>query len=352
MADLNSGEWRRVCEATRRVSAISDVGDFHRHVTGVVDELLPHGLASSELHDLSKLEMVSSAQTRDDEHFNSLMPAFAAHLHEHPCLDAALATRDLKVMGIRDRMDAKSLHRLGLYNEFYRHVEIEDQIIIAKSQGFPALLALAISRDLPFTPEERLMLELFAPALGEAHANWLAMRQASQQNDWALSALEHLRCGVMHLDTSGQLLDFNQPAEHITRRYFGVGLTPRRLPLVLVRWHAEMARREPGGRETMVREKDEGRAEFRFVASSSTGGSLIVCREQSPAASREALLSLGLTPALAEVLRLACLGLTSKQIATQLGKSDRTVATQMNQVLRRLGVDNKAAAVAIASRLL
>jgi two-component system, NarL family, response regulator YdfI len=52
-----------------------------------------------------------------------------------------------------------------------------------------------------------------------------------------------------------------------------------------------------------------------------------------------------------EVLKAVAQGERSKEIATRLGISERTVKAHLASIYNRLGVDNRAAAIAAASRL-
>lgn len=349
MSTLAHDQWRRVYDSVKQIGAVAQVQDFHQHTLAAVDSLLPHTVVSSELHDLSVLEIVSSSQTRNDDFFLSMMPAFAAHLNEHPCVEAAMKTRQLNVMGVLDRMAPAAFENLGLYNEFYRHVDIRDQIIIARSQGFPSLLALAVSRDERFSPEERQMLELFAPALADAHDNWVCLQKAKGKNAWALGALEHLHCGGMHIGMAGVIHDFNDLAQDLIRRYLGVRQLGATLPNVLADWYGPSLAEPLARRRPLIRETEEGKVEFRLIDTYPGGGWLILCREQPRVVNLDPLKDLGLSQSLAEVLHLCCRDMTYKEIAKQLGKSPRTVGTQMERVLSKLGVKDKAAAVAVAT---
>jgi DNA-binding NarL/FixJ family response regulator len=51
-----------------------------------------------------------------------------------------------------------------------------------------------------------------------------------------------------------------------------------------------------------------------------------------------------------EVLRLAAEGLASKQIAHQLHIAERTVKFHLSGIFRKLGADNRAQAVALATQ--
>lgn len=58
----------------------------------------------------------------------------------------------------------------------------------------------------------------------------------------------------------------------------------------------------------------------------------------------------GLTPREHEVLRLVGDGLSNKQIAGSLGISERTAKFHVRQIMTKLGADNRAQAVALATR--
>ena len=60
--------------------------------------------------------------------------------------------------------------------------------------------------------------------------------------------------------------------------------------------------------------------------------------------------SAGLTPRQREVLALLAEGASTTQIATTLGLADETVRNHIRQLLRRLGVHTRLAAVAHARR--
>jgi DNA-binding NarL/FixJ family response regulator len=60
--------------------------------------------------------------------------------------------------------------------------------------------------------------------------------------------------------------------------------------------------------------------------------------------------SLALSPREQEVLRLVADGLPTKQISASLVISERTVKFHVNSILRKLGADNRAQAVAVAAQ--
>lgn len=58
----------------------------------------------------------------------------------------------------------------------------------------------------------------------------------------------------------------------------------------------------------------------------------------------------GLTPREREVIRLVGEGLSNKQIAQRLGIAERTAKFHVRQIMSKLGADNRAQAVALATR--
>jgi len=58
----------------------------------------------------------------------------------------------------------------------------------------------------------------------------------------------------------------------------------------------------------------------------------------------------GLTPREREVIRLISEGLSNKQIAQRLGIAERTAKFHVRQIMSKLGADNRAQAVALATR--
>ena len=61
--------------------------------------------------------------------------------------------------------------------------------------------------------------------------------------------------------------------------------------------------------------------------------------------------SLGLTPREAEVLSLVAAGRTNRQIGVQLYVSDKTASVHVSNILRKLGVNSRVDAAAVAQRL-
>jgi DNA-binding NarL/FixJ family response regulator len=60
---------------------------------------------------------------------------------------------------------------------------------------------------------------------------------------------------------------------------------------------------------------------------------------------------LGLTPREADVLALVAIGRTNRQIGEELYVSDKTASVHVSNILRKLGVNSRVDAAAVAQRL-
>jgi two-component system, NarL family, response regulator YdfI len=75
-----------------------------------------------------------------------------------------------------------------------------------------------------------------------------------------------------------------------------------------------------------------------------------VLAAQQPAAAPVAAADIDLTERELEVLRVAAEGETNKGIGLRLGITDRTVKAHLSSIYNKLGVDSRAAAIAVAAR--
>lgn len=84
-----------------------------------------------------------------------------------------------KAVRIHDILTKSQFRRLGIYNEFYRKLDIEYQIVVTLCSDPVLNKNLAINRDkIDFTEEERLLLNFLALHIPQAHKNAEAHEKA------------------------------------------------------------------------------------------------------------------------------------------------------------------------------
>jgi DNA-binding CsgD family transcriptional regulator len=109
------------------------------------------------------------------EEIRSVLEPFAAHIHEHPCYTPQAEQDVVMPLKISDFMTRRQLHRLGLYQEVYKHLHTEYQMVMSLKPCSGDMVALVLSnshRD--YTERDRVVLALLQPAIQRAYAT---MRQ-------------------------------------------------------------------------------------------------------------------------------------------------------------------------------
>jgi DNA-binding CsgD family transcriptional regulator len=101
--------------------------------------------------------------------------AFARYAQQNPIADYFLRTRDGRATRFSDLITRQQLHRLELYREVYRPLNVEYQIAFTLPSGADRILGVSLSRaHRDFTAAERDLLNLARPYLIQAYRNALA----------------------------------------------------------------------------------------------------------------------------------------------------------------------------------
>lgn len=165
--------------------------------------------------------------------------------------------------------------------------------------------------------------------------------------------LGELGHGVVVLDAEGRARFATARARRWIEEYFGrhLGL-PGPLPEPLDLWvqqrraGAGSADNPPSRREPLIVEREGKRLEVRLRSEAEETELLL--EEQPTAMRREPLQALGLTRREAEVLAWVAQGKTNSQIAIILGTRPKTIGKHLERIFRKLMVETRTAAVAVA----
>jgi DNA-binding CsgD family transcriptional regulator len=108
----------------------------------------------------------------------SVLEPFTALIHEHPCYAPQSEGGVCLPLKISDFITRRQLHQLGLYQEVYKHLQTEYQMILSLRPSPGDLVALVLSnssRD--FSERDRVVLSLLQPVMQRAFA-LMRQRQA------------------------------------------------------------------------------------------------------------------------------------------------------------------------------
>lgn len=337
-------EFVRACEMARDLAA-------YRAAVLQLRMLVPGHLVSYNEVDLVAEHLVSDLEP-SDLRFEGDWEVFGRYAHQHPVIAHHEQTGDLGPRALSDFLSVDELHALDLYREFYRRMEVEDQIAIGLPSPPGIVIGVAISRrERGFSPRDRDLLALVAPHAGDAYR---AARLRSLADD-VLGGADG--GGIRHavvLTADGRAEWLSPAAAAVIRRHLGEGVArDGRLPEPLGRYAAGARARtaSPEGLRTrperMVREHDGTLLVVRLLrAVEPEQRDVLVLEERADPLARPRLRALGLTDRQAEVVRLVAEGLTNQEIAERLGLSQSTVKRHLEHLTEKLGVSTRAAVVA------
>lgn len=269
---------------------------------------------------------------------------FRQYMPEHPLIDHYGRTADSQALMLSDFLSQRQFHRLGLYHEFYRRLEVEYQMAVTLPVRAPVVIGLTVNRSRPaFSERERLLLNLLRPHLVQAHGNAKVFTQM-----W--KALRELDRGIVTLTSQGRVLLLTEQARQWLEEYFAQSFCQGdRLPEDLQRWVTHQLSflaqdsEVPPPRVPLVVDRGGKRLIVRLMSERWEDQHLLVLEEEAGCSPRSLEL-LGLTRREVEVLFWVIQGKTNKEIATILGRSFRTVRVHLEHVFQQLGVETRTAA--------
>ncbi|HLI31694.1 MAG TPA: LuxR C-terminal-related transcriptional regulator [Solirubrobacteraceae bacterium] len=273
--------------------------------------------------------------------FEGIGERFLALAHQHP-LVALQRAGDLRTYALSDFLSRRRLHHLELYQDIYRPIGLEDQLVF----GLPGdvLVALVLGRDRrTFTERDRAVLEALRPHLACAYTQVRARQHAAALVAALDSALAQRDAAFIQLDSAWRVAHASATARELLEAYLGRPWAEcAELPSPI------MAAVRGASGKTLHLEGPRGRLRVLILPSAGRDActTLLLEEQRSRPPSVESLRELGITRRQAQVLRLLTLGRTNDQIAHELSISVGTIRKHLEHIYARLGVSSRTQAIA------
>lgn len=309
------------------------------------------GLVGSNLTSWNRMIFsVPRAEVRSDpepDDRERVLDGFQRRLLEHPCVRHHMRTGSLEPLMISDFLSAGRFHRLGLYDEVYRLLGVEDQIGISVGQCGGETTAVAVSRDRrSFGERERALLATLRPHIARAYDNARVVTRWQRQSAAAGSAETAAQCAVL-LDERDRPRELPAVAARWLGEHFGdeVDLARGALPAAVLRW---LRARAPADRGPLVQRGADRVLVVRCLLDPAAPRptNVLLLERHRLAESAARLRAQGLTHREIEVLCILEQGLTNEEIGGRLSVSPLTVKKHLERIYRKLGVRNRTEAVA------
>jgi len=255
------------------------------------------------------------------------------YMDQNPLVVHHARTGDGAARTWSDFITQRQLHSTDLYNELFRRLEVEREMVATLPAERPLLIGIVVMRGgRDFSDRDRAMLDLLRPHLANAYTNALA-RAAVQGIEPALPGET-----VVVLGPRRRIAYATQRALELLR-FFGpapAGLLPERL-------EGLTATSAPIPSPQVRVEGDEVCVTARMISSSA-----LLLREKPIRVAATRLRSLGLSRREGEVLTLVAQGDPNAGVASRLVISERTVKKHLETIYQKLGVRSRTQAVAVA----
>lgn len=327
-----------------------DLGTFRGRIVRVLSRVVPGDIVVYSEVDPGSRRMRWTPDAETAMGFADAGRIFARHLGDLP-LFRSYRRGEGSAAKISDHMTRSAFHRTRIYNEVYRRAGVEYQI----SKGLPGPLGLVTSVNMlrggrDFSERDRLLLDLMRPHLNQAYRNAHAMSAMQRELAALRSGLEALDQGLVILDADGRPVLMTTRAREWIEDYFEPS-SASALPPELAGW-VRKVRQAPGRdeaptpREPLTFQRPGRQLVVRLT---STGDeSVLMLTEQHTERRPDALAPLGLSRRETEALAWVAEGKTNAEIAIILGTSARTIDKHLERVFRKLGVETRTAAAAVA----
>jgi DNA-binding CsgD family transcriptional regulator len=271
--------------------------------------------------------------------------AYESRVHEHPVRNRYLDTGSPGPHRLSDAMSMTQFKSSGLYREYFRHFGITRLAAVYVPLGRATHISLGVSRGgRDFTGAEMETLAYLRPHIAEAFLRWQRVETIDRLFATAEEALVHLGRGLVVVAADGRV-------EHVTPsavRWLSVAGGPMvrdgmPAPAALL---ALAQRATPG---PVILGGPHGRVTLRRLARAEH--LVLLVEVPRPARTPAHYRQLGLTRREAEILGWISEGRTNVELAAILGVAPSTVKKHLENIYRKLGVENRMAAVQLASVL-
>ncbi|MBX3350313.1 MAG: LuxR family transcriptional regulator [Nitrospira sp.] len=325
------------------------------HALSACHRLIDCDIVSYNEVDLRHKHVVNKWCPDDPPLRETLLPALERTVHQHPAFPFIFRTRGARSVKVSDVAPLRAFQRLDIYQQFFKHVDTNYQlgtIVDVKPMFFVGIGFNRRHRD--FATHHHTILDLLRPHFVQATHNARTVTHLGNQFSAFNMTLAQSHQGIVCTDLKGRVRFTTDEAVRLMNKYgLRVRGIPARVPSLLRSWlescidHLGSAKIVSNTIPPLIIEREHGSLQVRLAHYDEQ--LLLLLEEFSSEQSIEALLVLGLTPREAEVLRWVAQGKSNPEVGTILGISSRTVQKHLERIYCRLGVENRHAAIRVAT---
>jgi len=335
LPNLNASQLKTFSEALLLIHSPMDLSSIPHAAIAAMEKLLPGDCyAYNEFHKDRVVNISTPNQLAGDT-----MSAFEAYIGEHPSMKYVVETGTTDAVRLSDLATHRQWRATNLYNHVFRPTSFKYQVGCLIPIAETSKAGFSINRVSPdFTAEQRDLMTLLAPHFVQA---W-ARANAISQRDSALSSV-----AVAEVDPRARILfATDKAAAHIAQYRSRDSLSPRMLPHPFCTWllqnianSTELTPFRP-----LILETAGKRVTVRLAALASQHRYQMHFEEKTLVTAQQVASHFGLTPRQGEVLYWIAQGKSNEEIGLIIAARVRTIAKHVEQILSRIGVENRSSA--------
>jgi DNA-binding CsgD family transcriptional regulator len=277
---------------------------------------------------------------------------FNADPSKHP---NAVILSDPSVGAIKfsDSISRTDFRKTELYNDYFKRVDIEENMSIAFPLGNGLTITCSTTRRLAdFNERDRLVLSLLAPHLANSIRHSIEFKKMREREARLERLLYATSSAIICLMMDGGVIEATASAGKLLTKYFGRGIREGDfLPEDLHVW-VNVILENPFADFTtppvFLTDMKGSQLRVEPILNFAAGEITLLLHEETMV-SKEQFSMIGLTNRESEILYWISEGKTDEVIGTLCGISQRTVQKHVEHIFQKLNVETRTAAVRVAT---
>lgn len=269
--------------------------------------------------------------------------ALEEYAPEHPLISNYTEQTRHGVYKISDFTTKRQLHRLGIYNNYYRYLGVECQIAFETSVSRKKRCTYVFNRGRrDFCERDRMMLNVMKPYLIQTYrtlSNHVRYKQILSILEKSADSHDE---GVVLITSEGKIELYNKKAKEFLEKYFECSSKLKQLPDILENW---LNQRLNVGAESkpLLFVNGVKRLVTHLIYDEKTKSTALLMKEDDLAVIG-GLDQFNLTQREVDVMSWVSKGKTNQEIGIILCISPRTVQKHLENIYTKLGVETRTAA--------